>query len=162
MPPDRILSGAKFTLRPCFPFAYILAALLHGTPAAGVRQTLRRGTRNGITELSQRAPPIFGRAAIKLGIGPHSSYKCTAYSDAVAITLEGHYILHGLQVATSADIRVIMAKTESPNHMFIMVDLCNRQTVIFLPCYFYLLSFFIARLISAAADWMSTILPHMV
>jgi len=27
---------------------------------------------------------------------------------------------------------------------------------------FYLLSFFIHRLISAAADWMSTILPHMV
>ena len=37
----------------------ILAALLHGTPAAGVSQTLRRGTRNGITELSQIAPPIF-------------------------------------------------------------------------------------------------------
>jgi len=29
----------------------ILAALLHGTPAAGVSQTLRRGTSNGITEL---------------------------------------------------------------------------------------------------------------
>ena len=56
-----------------------LAALLHGTPAAGVSQTLRRGTRNGITQLSQRAPPIFGRAAITLGIGPHSCcyFKCT-------------------------------------------------------------------------------------
>jgi len=53
----------------------ILAALLHGTPAAGVIQTLRRGTRNGITELSQRAPPIFGTADITLGIGPHSSLK---------------------------------------------------------------------------------------
>ena len=51
----------------------ILAALLHGTPAAGVSQTLRRGTRNGITELSQRAPPIFGWAAITVGIGSHSS-----------------------------------------------------------------------------------------
>jgi len=51
-----------------------VAALLHGTPAAGVSQTLRHGTRNGITELSQRAPPIFGRAAITLGIGPHSSF----------------------------------------------------------------------------------------
>jgi len=29
----------------------ILAALLHGTPAASVSQTVRRGTRNGITEL---------------------------------------------------------------------------------------------------------------
>jgi len=31
--------------------------------------TLWRGARNGITELSQRAPPIFGCAAITLGIG---------------------------------------------------------------------------------------------
>jgi len=38
----------------------ILAALLHGTQAVGIR-------RNGITELSQRAPPIFGWAAITLG-----------------------------------------------------------------------------------------------
>jgi len=53
----------------------ILAALLHGTPAAGVSQTLRRGTSYGITELSQRAraPPVFGWAAITLGIDPHSS-----------------------------------------------------------------------------------------
>jgi len=29
----------------------ILAALLHGTRAVGVSQTLRRGTRNGIVEL---------------------------------------------------------------------------------------------------------------
>ena len=34
------------------------------------------------------------------------------------------------------------------------------QTIIFLPCNFYLL-FFIPRLISAAAGWMSTILWHM-
>ena len=52
----------------------VLAALLHGTPSAHISQTLQHGTRNGITELSQRAPPIFGRAAIRLGIGPHSSF----------------------------------------------------------------------------------------
>jgi len=51
-----------------------LAALLHGNGAVGVSQTLRRGTRNGITELSQTAPPIFGWAAITLGIGSHSSH----------------------------------------------------------------------------------------
>jgi len=51
----------------------IMAALLHGTGAVGVSQSLRRGTRNGITELLQRAPPIFGRAAITSDIGPHSS-----------------------------------------------------------------------------------------
>jgi len=42
----------------------ILAALVHGTLAVGISQTLRRRTRNGITELSQRLPPIFGWAAI--------------------------------------------------------------------------------------------------
>jgi len=40
----------------------VLAALLllHGTVVVGVSQTLRRWT-----------PPIFGRVAIMLGIGPH-------------------------------------------------------------------------------------------
>ena len=52
----------------------VLAALLHGTLAVGVSETLRRGTRNGITELSQRAPPIFGRAANTLGTGPHITF----------------------------------------------------------------------------------------
>ena len=51
----------------------ILAALLHGTRAAGFSPSLRHGTRNGITQLLQRAPHIFGSAAITLGIGPHSS-----------------------------------------------------------------------------------------
>ena len=36
----------------------ILAVLLHGSRAVGVSETLRRGTRNGITELSQTVPPI--------------------------------------------------------------------------------------------------------
>jgi len=52
----------------------IFAALLHGTRAAGVSQNLRCGTRNRITELSQRTPPIFGWAAIALGIGQYSSF----------------------------------------------------------------------------------------
>jgi len=54
-------------------YSPILTALLHGTPAVGLSQTLRHGTRNGIMEVSQRAPPIFGWAAITLGIGPYSS-----------------------------------------------------------------------------------------
>jgi len=39
----------------------VLAALLHGTLVVGVSQT----------SVEQRALPIFGRAAIALGIGPH-------------------------------------------------------------------------------------------
>jgi len=48
----------------------------------------------------------------------------------------------------------------------IMAALCNRGAIIFLPCsffpssFFYLLLFF-SRLISAAVDRMSAILPHM-
>ena len=41
----------------------VLAALLHGTLVVGVSQTW--------CGVEQRAPPIFGRAAITLGIGPH-------------------------------------------------------------------------------------------
>jgi len=39
----------------------VLAALLHGTLVVGVSQTAAFNW----------APPIFGRAAIRLGIGPH-------------------------------------------------------------------------------------------
>ena len=63
----------------------ILAALLHGTPAAGVSHTLRFGARNGITELSQTAPPIFGWAAITLGIGPHSSFAIIMFAAGVSV-----------------------------------------------------------------------------
>jgi len=46
----------------------------------------------------------------------------------------------------------------------VMAALCNGGAIIFLPCSFYLLLsiyLFFPRLISAAADWMSTILLHM-
>ena len=79
LPPDRILPVAKFTLRPSLASCVLLywqRCCMHGTPAAGDSQTLRRRTRNGITELWHMAPSIFGRAAITLGIDPHSSYYC--------------------------------------------------------------------------------------
>jgi len=41
----------------------VLAALLHGTLVMGVSQSKPCG-------VEQRTPPIFGRAAITLGIGP--------------------------------------------------------------------------------------------
>jgi len=50
----------------------ILAALLHGTPAAGVSQTLQCGTRNGITNF-YRGRHLHSAGAITLGIGPHFS-----------------------------------------------------------------------------------------
>ena len=43
----------------------VLAALLHGTLVVGISQTCC---------VEQRAPPIFSRAVITLGIGPHSSF----------------------------------------------------------------------------------------
>ena len=46
--------------------------------------------------------------------------------------------------------------------MVFMAALCNRGAIIFLPCDFYLsFFFFFPRLISAATDWISTILLHM-
>jgi len=42
----------------------VLAVLLRGSQVLSVSQTLR---------VEQRVPPMFGRATIRLGIGPHSS-----------------------------------------------------------------------------------------
>ena len=46
---------------------HVLAALLHGTLVVGVK----------LYGVEQRAPPNFGRAAITLGIDPHSSFSFT-------------------------------------------------------------------------------------
>jgi len=43
----------------------VLAALLHGSLVVSVTK---------LCGVEQRAPPIFGRAAITFDIGPHSSY----------------------------------------------------------------------------------------
>ena len=43
----------------------VLAALQRGSQVVSVSQTLR---------VEQRVPPMFGRATIRLGIGPHSSF----------------------------------------------------------------------------------------
>jgi len=70
---------------------------------------------------------MFGRATIRLGIGPHSS--CNSF-----ITSG---VIYG---------RIIMAA-------YVI-----GQAIIFLPCgFFFFFSFFFPRLISAVADWMSTI-----
>ena len=123
----------------------ILAALLHGSRAAGVSQTLRplrRGTRNGNTELSQRAPPIFGRAAIMLGIGPHSSL-WPPYVIGQAIYIFMQWFL--------------LSSLWPPYVIGGPLYFCPVISIFYLSIF---LSFF-PRLISAATDWISTILLHM-
>jgi len=71
--PKGILPGAKFTSPTSLAFTYIGSVSAWHLSIVDVSQTLRHRTRNGITEVSPRATPIFGRAAIMLGIGPHSS-----------------------------------------------------------------------------------------
>ena len=68
--PNGILQGAKFTLYLSLAFSYIGS----GTRVVDVSQTFRR---------SAEAPPIHGRAAIMMGIGPDSSsffFSFLAYS----------------------------------------------------------------------------------
>jgi len=85
LPPNRILSGAKFTLQNslCVQVlrSAILAVLLHGTRAVGVSQTLRRGSLQGMelrnfrsSSFSTKGATYIPRAAVTLGIGPHSIY----------------------------------------------------------------------------------------
>jgi len=73
-----ILPAAKFILRQSLAFSYSQRYCTALPQRPFISQTLRRGIWNGITELSQRAPPIFGWAAITLDIGAHASYYCPA------------------------------------------------------------------------------------
>ena len=63
LPPNGILTGAKFTFRPNLAFSYTGSMALEQCALAK------------LCGAQQRAPPIFDRSAITLGIGPHSSYE---------------------------------------------------------------------------------------
>ena len=76
---------------------HVLAALLHGTLVVGVSQTLRRWTHE------QRTPPIFGRAAITLGIGPHSSViLCILHRFAYCIGPKSYLLYMNIALALKA------------------------------------------------------------
>ena len=62
---DGILPGAKFTLRP--PSLALSYLQRYCTVVA-------QWARAKLCGVEHRAPPIFGRATIRLGIGPHSSW----------------------------------------------------------------------------------------
>jgi len=68
LPCNGILTCAKFTLRLHLAFSYIPIYWQRYCTA------LEQWASAKICGVQQRAPPIFGRAAITLGIGPHSSY----------------------------------------------------------------------------------------
>jgi len=103
LPPDGISPRAKFALRPSLVFSYI-GSVTARLSSNGVSQTLRRGTRNGITELSQRAPPIFGwrpsrwASAHIVVIMPHH---ITTYVDAVSIVTDWVTLSVGRSVCLS-------------------------------------------------------------
>jgi len=99
----------------------ILAALLHGTPAAGVSQALRRGTK---IELRN-----FRRGRHLYSAGRPSRW-------------------------ASAHILVMAALRSRCGHYIFVLWFLLLSSIF--------LSIFFPRLISAVADWMSTILPHMV
>ena len=74
LPRDGILPGVKLTLRPSLAFSYIGSVTARRTSSR--RQpnfAVWYKEWNYHTEVLQRASPMFGWAAITLGIGPHSS-----------------------------------------------------------------------------------------
>ena len=104
----------------------VLVASLHGTPVLGV--TVQR------PGVEQRAPPIFGRAAMRLGIGSHSSSFFPRLFSTVAhcmyVVRTYFYTCYGL----SANLRCTrLAKNTgrkkiaflAPSHNFVGLYLCS-------------------------------------
>jgi len=73
LPPDRILPGAEFTLRPSLVFSYIDSVTAWHS-SSGRQSNFAAWYKEWNYGTSQRAPPIFGWASIMLDIGPHSSF----------------------------------------------------------------------------------------
>ena len=59
-----------------------------------------------------RAPPIFGRAAITLGIGPHSSFPIQLKSKQYRRQSIGTYIIRNILAIQLANILVIFSRSE--------------------------------------------------
>jgi len=77
LPRNRILPGAKFSLRP---------PSLARSCWQRYCTALEQWARVKLCGIEHRAPPIFGRATITLGIGSHSSLTLTYCQLAVAVT----------------------------------------------------------------------------
>jgi len=75
-------SQCKFGTPANFNGFRVLAVLLHGSLLVESSK---------LCGVEQRAPPIFGRAAITLGIGPHSSLKQTDSQNEIAFNLKFIY-----------------------------------------------------------------------
>ena len=71
-----VFPRAESTSRPSLALSYIGSVTVRHS--SNGRQPNWRGARNTFKELSQRAPPVFGRATIRLGISPHSSLTTVA------------------------------------------------------------------------------------
>ena len=72
MLPDRILPGANFTLRPSLVFSYIGNVTARHS-SSGRQPNFVAWYKEWNYRTFAEAPPIFGRAAMTLGIGPDSS-----------------------------------------------------------------------------------------
>jgi len=76
LPRNGILPGAKFTLRPSLVLSYV------GSVTARHSSSGRQPN----CGVQQRAPPIFGMAAMTLGIGPHSSLTRVAHNYMIEVS----------------------------------------------------------------------------
>ena len=94
--------GAKFTLRPSLTFSYIGSVATAHSSSGRQPNLVAWYTRNRITEVSKRVPPISGWAAITFGIGEHSSvilywqHYCTALQQWASAKLCG--VVHGMEL----------------------------------------------------------------
>jgi len=78
LPPCGILPAAKFTLRPRLPFSYI-GSVTARCSSSGRQPNFVAWYKEWNYGTFAEGVPIFGWAAITLGIGPHSNYACITY-----------------------------------------------------------------------------------
>jgi len=123
-----ILPGAKFTLGPSLAFSYMSRVTTqHASsgrqPNCGVRE---------------RAPPIFGRAAITLGIGPHSSYpfsvglSCSTAVVHMCVFLRDYAVARACDpIRSPVDVSMTshMLRTTAPHQAWSLVALTTHSSL---------------------------------
>jgi len=94
--------------------------------------------------VEQRAPTMFGRATITLGIGPHSSFSCLSLDTCMTC-------LGSSQVSMSRDCVLTVSVRHSYNCL-LWSPYGIGQTIIFSSCFFFLFYFLAPNLSGQRLD----------
>jgi len=109
--------------------------------------------------IAERVNIVQTRHKVFAILGEASASSSRKYS-VLSIYIRYSWFLDGYLTSVTSGVYVLSIYAVIV--VLFMVALCNRETIYIFMLWFLSIYLFFPRLISAAGDWMSSILPHML